>query len=268
MDINKLMKLEKAASRDVKQTKDGLKASTAPSKEINNILEKTPINYNEYKGLALNPNLSSTQIRTMFNKLKEDNDREKGDKSIPAATLTKNMNSRSQIRVILTQHPNLDPEDIKRILMSNRLSSNSVIFQNPNITEEHLNYYFDDVVMKGVGSYKYSFISFNKLMNAKNINEKLVESWYTTLKKYADWTYSDNQWYSIVSDFLKSPFCPLELLEKVAGLPIGKAFSHLELHREQVYNHKKTTSEIQNIIFTVTKNKKFLPQVAKDVFLF
>ena len=40
MDINKLMKLEKAASRDVKQTKDGLKASTAPSKEINNILEK------------------------------------------------------------------------------------------------------------------------------------------------------------------------------------------------------------------------------------
>jgi len=58
MDINKLMKLEKAASRDVKQTKDGLKASTAPSKEINNILEKTPINYNEYKGLALNPNLS------------------------------------------------------------------------------------------------------------------------------------------------------------------------------------------------------------------
>ena len=158
MDINKLMKLEKAASRDVKQTKDGLKASTTPSKEINNILEKTPINYNEYKGLALNPNLSSTQIRTMFNKLKADNDREMGDKSIPAATLTKNMNSRSQIRVILTQHPNLDPEDIKRILMSNRLSSNSVIFQNPNITEEHLNYYFDDVVMKGVGSYKYSFI--------------------------------------------------------------------------------------------------------------
>lgn len=267
MDINKLMKLAKAASRDVKQTKDGLKASTASSKEINNILEKTPINYNEYKGLALNPNLSSTQIRIMYNKLKEDNDREKGDKSIPAATLTKNMNSRSQIRVILAQHPNLDPEDIKKLLISSKLSKSGV-FQNPNIKEEHLNYYFGNAVMTSIGSYKYSFIAFNRLMNAKNINEKLVESWYNTLKKYADWTYSDNQWYSIVSDFLKSPFCPVELLEKVAGLPIGKAFSHLELHREQVYNHEKTTNEIQNIIFTVTKNEKFLPQTAKDVFLF
>ena len=267
MDINKLTKLEKAVSRDVKQTKDGIKASTASSKEINNILEKTPINYNEYKGLALNPNLSSTQIRIMYNKLKEDNDREKGDKSIPAATLTKNMNSRSQIRVILAQHPNLDPEDIKKLLISSKLSKPAV-FQNPNIKEEHLNHYFDKVVMNGVGIYKYSFISFNRLMNAKNINEQLVESWYTTLKKYADWTYTDNQWYSIVSDFLKSPFCPLELLEKVAGLPMGNAFSHLELHRKQVYNHEKTTNEIQNIIFTVTKNEKFLPQTVKDIFLF
>lgn len=267
MDVNKLMKLEKAASRDVKRTKDGLKASTASSKEINNILEKTPINYNEYKGLALNPNLSSTQIRTMYTKLKEDNDQEKGDKTIPAATLTKNMNSRSLIRVILAQHPNLDPEDIKKLLISSKLSKPAV-FQNPNITEEHLNYYFDNVVMKGVGIYKYSFISFERLMNAKNINEQLVESWYDTLKKYADWTYTDNQWYSIVSVFLKSPFCPLELLEKVAGLPMGKAFSHLELQREQVFNHEKTTNEIQNIIFTVTKNEKFLPQTVKDIFLF
>lgn len=273
MNINKLIQRDKRIDSDVKLTKAGEQwaEETDSSKVIEKANFTTPekLNLNEFLGLSLNPLLKEADIKHIFKLLKIHNDIEKDDKTIKDATKTRNSGTRGQIRKHLAEHPNAGTEIMKNLVVANRMGKPRVL-HNPAITDEVLNFFFEKKVMTTAQG-GYSFISFGELMKAKNITPKLVMEWYGELKKYADWSYKDNQWYAVVNALIEYDNCPFEILKDIASAPAGDlndGWDRAEKNRSYAVEHANATDELKAIAYEITQQEEYLPQMAKDVFLF
>lgn len=264
--------IERIAQSDVKLTKAGEKWAKATPKEIETLLaDTTNINYNEWQGAAVNPKLPATMIRHFFAVLKTVATREKKDEEIAKATKTKNIGQREKIRRLLQEHPNLDDDAFRAIITKYKVGPIGVL-NNPMIKEEHLQLFFDTQVLgKGRSGSNYSFLAFQQLLQAKNITTKLFIKWYNTLHQYADWTYSDNEWYAIVRTCLDRDDCPVEILAEIASAPNDGEEgwrSHSEPYRDDALEHKNATTDLVALAYKATGFEKYLPQIAKDIFVF
>lgn len=268
--FDRRMKIENAANSDVVLTKDGKKYATASVDELKKLVDSDDkINYNALIGLAVNPDLPSELIRPIFVKLKNIANQDKTDNSMAKSTKTKNIGLREKIRRLLTIHPNLGAAD-KKVMLTSITANLDHILANPSLTDEELQMYFDNKVLNR-GNGGYSFIAFGKLMNAKNINTKLLSLWFNQLKPFADWSYRDNQWYSVVNDYVGHPDCPYEVLEAVVSVKKDDNEgwkSRSERYRYDAVNHKNADEKIKMLAYQHSGDEKYLPQIAKDVFLF
>lgn len=250
-------------------TKAGEKYFKCDLTELKTLIEdKDTINFNEWLGASLNPILSSELIRTMFKRLKEQNEAELKNKTMSSSVQMRNTGSRGKIRRNLSMHKNLDSEAMKSLVLKSKIKEPTV-FQNENITNEHLQLYFDYKVLLSDGSY--SFISFSQLMQAKNLNQDLVLKWYHTLLKFANWGYTDSEWYAVIASLLGWNDCPVEILNDVAGAPNdGKDSwsSQSERYRKYALDHKNATDATRLSAYEVTGDIELLPKQAKDIFLF
>jgi hypothetical protein len=274
MDIRKAMRIRDVANSDVKLTKAGEKYSQADEKEIEVFLKKASnidkLNLNELLGISVNPLLTSTQIRTIFKLLKDHNQMEK-DKGIKGATRTKNTGFRGKIRKQLALHSNLDSDAITPLMYGQRLGTPAVL-NNPNITKENLDDYFEKKIMTTAQGDGYNFVSFKELMTTKNITSEIALGWYKRLKKYADWEFKDNNWYAIIDAYLEYEDCPFEILKDVMELTTTKGqddfFNRPLRYRKAVVEHPNSTDDLKAIAYEKTQLEEFLPQAAKDLFLF
>lgn len=274
MDIRKAMRIRDAANSDVKLTKAGEKYSQADEKEIETLLKKSSkidsLNLNEIMGLATNPLLTDTQIREIFKLLKAHNQMEK-DNGVKEATRTRNTGIRGKIRKLLSLHDNLDPEAIKSLLYGQRLGTPSVL-NNSNIKKEHLDEYFEKKIMTTAQGDGYNFVSFKELMSTANITPQIALGWYNRLKKYADWNFKDNNWYAIVDAYLEYDNCPFEILKDIMELTTTKGqedfFNRPLRYRKAVVEHLNSTEDLKAIAYEKTGLEEFLPQAAKDLFMF
>lgn len=272
MDIRKAMKIRDNANSEVKLTKSGEKYSKCNEKEIDKLLKKSSdlekLNLNELLGLSLNPLLSSTNIRSMFKLLKSHNDYERENK-VREATRTRNMGVRGKIRKQLALHPNLDSEAIDSLLSNSKLGKPAVL-NNPNITKKQLDNYFEKRIISSKGGY--NFVAFKELMESNHITSAIALEWYNKLKKYADWTYKDNQWYAIVDGFIEFEDCPYEILKDVMELSPTEDkddfFNRPLRYRKAILKHKNSKPELEQIAYEKTGLEEFLSQEAKDLFLF
>lgn len=241
------------------------------AEEIDKIISSTELtNYRNWIAIALNPNLTTDLIDKMFDKINEGEFEDKGKKDGIFVTRKKNRDITFDILLI---HPNLS-ETNKTLLIKNA-SSRSQVIKNPGLTKKQLQLYFDTwVVPKGR---PYAFVFFEELvLGAKNIVDgAILSQWYESLKNFADWKYSDNQWYSIVNVYLKHPQCPIEVLKDIASAPIqtasksnplGTQFS--ERYRLGAVEHENSNPEVRLLAYEITRDEKYLPQEAKDIFLF
>lgn len=283
-NYNKRERLEKVMYGPVKLTKSGEKFAKMDTKLLDNAINSNKkINYNEWLGISVNPNLSMEQIKRIYGILRQESKNEKTDTSIPKATATKNLGMREKIRVQLSKHSKLSEEGLESLIMSYRKGQPTVL-DNPNITDKHLQMFFDKKVYSKADQ-DYSFVTFKKLMKSKNINTKLMLNWYNTLVELADWTYTDNNWYAIVSIYLQYDNCPIEILndiasaEKLGDTVHKKDGSIVKQHpdvnnrrvnqyRLQAVEHKNATSETKGLAFEKTMDEEFAPDEVKDVFLF
>ncbi len=241
------------------------------AEEIDKVISSTELtNYRNWISIALNPNLTTELIDKMFDKINEGEFEDRGKKDGIFVTRRKNRDITFDILII---HPNLS--ETNKTLLIKSAASRSQVIKNPALSKKQLQLYFDTwVVPKGR---PYAFVFFEELvMGAKNIVDGAILShWYESLKQFADWKYSDNQWYSIVNAFLKHPQCPVEVLKDIASAPIqtatksnplGAGFS--EKYRIGAVEHQNSTPEVRLLAYELTKDIKYLPQEAKDIFLF
>lgn len=270
MNINKLIDRENRISSDIKLTKAGEKWATETDKDKvikkANFTKAGDVNLNEFIGLTLNPLLTQNDIMSIFKLIKANAEIERDDNSVKPAIKTRNSGSRGIIRKHLSIHPNIDTDTMKKLIVANRMGKPRVL-QNPSITPDILEYFFENKVMR-VNNGNYNFIAFGALMESKNLSQKQVLEWYNKLKKFADWSYKDNNWYSIIGSLVEYEDCPAEVLLDVSKAPKGDEFSHVERHRKLAYKHKNTTPDVQSNAYDVTGNEDYLPQEAKDLFLF
>jgi hypothetical protein len=274
MDIRKAMKIRDNANSEVKLTKAGEKYSTATEQELETFFDKTSvldINLNELLGIAVNPMLSSTQIRAVFKLVKEHTSIEKDDKSVKPATVTRNHGIRGKIRKQLSLHQNLDKAAIKTLLQGRTFGTPAVL-NNPNVDTEDLDDFFERKIMTTAQGTGYNFVTFKELMTSTTVTEQIALKWYNKLKKYADWDYKDNQWYAIIDAYLEFDDCPFEILKDIMDLSITdnqtEYFNKPLRYRKAVVAHKNSTDELRATAYEKTGLEEFLPQSAKDLFLF
>ena len=270
-EIDKKIRLDKIAQSDVKLTKLGKKYSQLSLNEIEKFLKldrlinNDSLSLNTLLGVSVNPNINSDIILKMFKLLFELSKKENKDKNIPQATKTRNLGLRSKIRRLLTHHPNLDNETISKLIMTGSKNSENVL-GNPSISEENLQVYFDSVVLNP--NYKeYSFLSFGKLAKAKNVSQTLMDKWYNKLVKFADWTYSDNKWYSVVNSLIEFEDLSETILIDIAGAPLSDK-SMSQWNRSGAVDHKNATEKVAIEAYKITADEKYLPKTVKDIFLF
>lgn len=265
--------IERVAQSEVKLTKAGEKFAKLSKQEITDMLidsNENPleVNYNEWLGIASNPNLTPEHLREMYRQMKRIATLEKKDETIAKATKTKNIGLREKVRRVLQEHPKLDDDAFKTLIMKYRTGILAVL-QNPAIKPEFLQLFFNTHVLST--NYNYNYLAFDQLLTSKNITQQLLEDWYKTLKKFADWSYSDNTWYAIVRSYLQMDNCPYEVLVDVASAPNDGEEgwrSHSEPYREDAVNHKNADEKIKMLAYQHSGDEKYLPQIAKDVFLF
>jgi len=266
MNIRQAMKIEASGQRDVKLTK----AAELIKNGDRNIIEKSLNNLklNDWIGLALNPNLTGDDIELMYKLLKEDYNLER-EKNIPNSTKTRNAGTRAKIRNLLAVHPNIKSETIDKILKGARLSIPTVL-NNPKITSTQIDNFFNTQVLlqpeKNMGSY--SFVGLDKLMQTSQITKSLVQKWFDTLKEYADWTYSDNQWYSVIKAFLEFDDCPEEIINLAASAPLKSDNFWSNTLRKMAVNHKNASNDTMVQAYKITEDEQFLPDDVKDIFVF
>jgi len=265
--IDRRIRMETVTNSEVKLTKAGLTYSTASLKKIEKLISNdSKINFNELIGVAVNPNLTGEMIRSIFGKLLSSAKSEKDNTSIPQNTKTKNMGLRSKIRKLLSEHPNLDNDAITSLLLNNSKTS---VLNNSSITEEHLNLFFEKRVLdKKKG--EYSFLEFERLSKAKNVTQTIMKKWYNELLKFADWTYSDNQWYSIITSVIMFDDLHIEAINTIASTPKNNESNNwaMEYNRELAVDHKNATEETKLLAFEATHADKYLPKDVIDIFLF
>lgn len=269
-EIDKRIRIDNVAQSDVKLTNLGKKYSKMSEKELSSllVLDKIILNdevsLNTLIGVASNPNLNTDLILQMYKILNSLSKKENSSKDISKATKTKNSGLRAKIRRLLSQHPNLSDDVIEKLLVSPTSNSKNVL-KNPSIKEKHLQLYFDKIVLRS--GTDYSFLDFNSLSKAANVTENLMKKWYSTLVKYADWTYSDNHWYSIVESFLDYPDLWEDILIDIAGAPKSvKMFS--DIFRDQAVRHKNATDNVSMKAYEITGEEIYLPKLAKNIFSF
>jgi hypothetical protein len=97
----------------------------------------------------------------------------------------------------------------------------------------------------------------------------LINDWYDKLKKYADWSYKDNIWYSIVGTLLKFDDLDESILIDIASAPLDvRNFSFLEGFRDKAVNHKNATMAVKKAAFASTRSNKYIPEkIANILFL-
>lgn len=267
--------IERVAQSEVKLTKAGEKFFKMKASEITAALagyaaDPSTVNYNEWLGIASNPNLTPEHLREMYRQMKKLATSEKNDENMAKAAKTKNIGQREKVRRVLQEHPSLDDDAFKTFIMKFRTGTLHVL-KNPAIKEEHLQLFFDTHVIDITGRNSYNYLSFNQLLEANNITTKLIEKWYETLKKYADWSYSDNNWYTIVRAYLDREDCPYDMLVGIASAPNDGEEgwrSHSEPYREEALTHKNAKPELKAMAYEATKNEKYLPDLVKDIFIF
>lgn len=264
--IDRKIRTDKVIQSDVKLTKAGEKCAKANLKEVRKLLSiPNKLNLNQLMGIAVNPNIDTEIIRKIYNILHVLSKNEKQDPNISKATKTRNLGLRGKIRRLLAQNGNLNDDLIEKLIKSAGSNSDYVL-GNPSIKEKHLQLYFDEIVNGAINN-SYSFLSFSKLVKAKNITQKLMKRWYKELEGWSDWTYEDNNWYSIVEDYLNYDDIWEELLITIAGAPLSsKPIS--EWHRRGAVDHPKATQKVFIAAYKATKEEKYLPQTVQDVFLF
>lgn len=267
--------IERVAQSEVKLTKAGEKFAKLSKQEITDALidsNENPleVNYNEWLGIASNPNLTPEHLREMYRQMKRIAALEKKDETIAKATKTKNIGLREKVRRVLQEHPKLDDDAFKTFILNYRTGTLPVL-QNPTIKPVFLQLFFDTHVLSTNPNYNYHYLAFDQLLTSKNITQQLLKDWYKTLKKFADWSYSDNTWYTIVRSYLQMDNCPYEVLVDVVSAPHDgeKGWrSHSEPYREEALSHKNATPDLKNLAFKATGDIKYLPDIAKDIFIF
>ncbi len=267
--------IEKVAQSEVKLTKAGEKFYKMKAKELTDALagyaaDPSTVNYNEWLGIASNPNLTPEHLREMYRQMKKLAASEKKDENMAKAAKTKNIGQREKVRRVLQEHPSLDDEAFT-IFITKYKTGTLHVLKNPAIKKEHLQLFFDEQVLSKNSKYRYHFLAFNQLMTAKNITPDLMEKWYHTLKQFADWTYSDNEWYAIVKAYLEYDECPYEALADIASAPNDGEEdwrSHSEPYRDEALAHKNAKPELKALAYEATKIEKYLPDVVKDIFIF
>jgi len=274
MNIRKAMKIRDAANSEVKLTKAGEKYSKTDEKNLENYFEKTTassLNLNELLGISVNPLITSEQIRAVFKLLKDHQTAEKDNKTVKGATVTRNNGIRGKIRKQLSLHHNLDKDAIKTLLKQSTFGTPSVL-NNPNVDSDDLNDFFERKIIKTAQGTGYNFVSFKELMTSKNVTSTLALNWYNKLKKYADWSYKDNQWYAIVEAYLEFEDCPFEILKDIITFTNNdnpdEFFNRQLRYIKQAATHNNSTKELTTIAYEKTGLEEFLPEEVKDIFLF
>ena len=266
MTVKQAMKLEASANKDITLTK----AAQIIFEGDRKVVDKSLNNYkpNEWLGLAQNPLLTPEDMKKIFTELDDAYNREKLEK-VKANVKTRNMGIRGKIRKLISLHQNLSTELIDMMINGSRLGTPTVL-NNPNVKKSQLDLYFKNHIMTTAQGSGYNFVSFNKLMETKNITSQIALEWYKQLKPYADWNYQDNQWYAIVAAFLEFDDCPKEILKDIVSVPINDSkTSWLERNREQAINHKNADKDdFETIAFRITNDEKYMPASVKEVFIF
>lgn len=269
MNINKAINREKVINSDIKLSKAAEKIMNGDRK----VIEKSLYNYkvNDWMGLAQNPLLTDKDIRHMYAELNNQYSYEKADKSVKEATKTRNSGQRGKVKRLLAVHPSLEEKTIMSLLNGKSIMGAPKVLNNPNVTKEMLDLYFEKRIMTTAQGKGYNFVSFKDLMKTKNVTKEIVLGWYRDLVKYADWTLEDNQWYAIIDSYLSFDDCPFEVLKDIVKIPADTKegfFNRPERYREAVVKHKNATPELTEIAYEISKDEKYLPQSVKDVFIF
>lgn len=151
------------------------------------------------------------------------------------------------------------------------------ILKNPNITEQHLNLYFDLIPMQGIISgnnppRRYEvYEDFSPLLTANvEATESMIAEWYNKLKETnVDWTLTDlaKCWGKLVSMFLS-----FRNLEEgiISEIITNSAFDGLDTFRiiEKVALHKNSSQKTKLICYRKTRNKDILPKKIQDYIIF
>lgn len=221
---------------------------------------------NDWVGLSQNTNLTSEDFKNIFIILKESATADKTE-SITGAQATRNFSLRSAIRRNLLKNASLPREYFEQAIVLTKRAG-SEILQNPNITPEDLDLYFNNVVMNWDKN-TYSFIYFAKLLGNAKVPDDLVDSWAETLLEFSDWSYTDSQWYSIVNAFLGNEYCPYEIMEGAAKAKIStEVHGWPEMLRKKAVEHPNSDDRIKRFAYEVNPLEIYLPDSVKDIFLF
>lgn len=179
----------------------------------------------------------------------------------------KSKTDRDIVRKIIAQHPNQHEETLKKLLFGGKGGGNEFALQNPALSTNLLNMYFDLWVLPDGKDYGSRYIYFKKLMKSKNITREMVDIWYNKLKKYADWSYR-NSWYETISTLLDFDDVSENILLDIVSAPFNKSpYEFSETYREQATQHKNATEDVFLKAYEISENKKFLPEYLKNMFM-
>lgn len=253
-------------------TDKGKKFSQLSIEEVSKVIEsKDFTDYKDWLGIGVNPNLTAEIIDTIFDKINESEFEDKGKKDAIYQTRKKN---RNLLFDILMLHPNLS--DLNKALLVKNASSRTKVIKNPSLSKEHLQTYFDKWVIN-TAKHNYSYLEFAQLVkNGKQIDGPLLLKWYNAgLRGYANWVYLDADWFHILSTFLWHPECPVEIIREIVSVNappvtnINPLAGDLSAKiRDAALAHKNATPDMMSLAYEATKLEKYLPQEAKDIFLF
>ena len=269
MNIRQAMKIQASANSAVKLTK----AAEAIIKGDRKVVDKSLNNYKvtDWFGLAQNPLLTDSDIRRMYSELNQAYASDKADKKMTGAVQTRNNGNRGKVKKLLSLHPSLGAKSIESLLSGSSFGTPTVL-NNPNVTVEQLDNYFQKKIMTTAQGKGYNFVTFNEIMKTKNITKAIVLKWYKELALQADWTYKDNQWYSIVDAYLGFDDCPYEVLVDIckapAGLGDGSFFDRPEDYRKRAMKHKNAKEDLEDIAYEATQFEQYLPSTVRDIFIF
>lgn len=220
-------------------------------------------------GLAQNPVLSSDQIDLLFIVLKNHNARSKIELAKGSRSANTAMQKRIAIRKYLTIHPNVSVDLLEKLLLSKTLMKAAL--SNPTITDDFILKYFDQQCLNPDGGYNMIQLGYI-FSNVLDISENVFKELYSRLEKYADWDYKDNKWYSVIKSMLDNKNCPESILIEVAGKSNFEKTSGVYSWGEGfVYiaaDHKNSSDDVRSAAYKNTGLDKFLPEIAKEIFLF
>jgi len=176
---------------------------------------------------------------------------------------------RDIVRKLLAQHPKNHDDTLRKLLFGGKSGGNMHTFQNPNLSTDILNEYFNIRVLPEGADYNKNsrYVFFKPLMKAKNLTSVLVSEWYERLKPFADWSYR-NSWYETVTALLDFDDLSENILKDIASAPYNKSpYEFSETFRQKATEHKNATNSVKLVAFRTSQNQKYLPDEARNFFL-